>query len=244
MGKDTTLNETTSNIKSCGTDQYDALHNIKCEITGQTCPLLKRLNDNHESRLYKVEEVLNVAKAFLPCDYCSLGSACQNISSLQKVRLGRLERRALQMAPHEDEKGLVLEPVDRTRSADEANRRAIRKLNKHGLLYIGTTYVPYETRNKNYIYSVIKRDYRKRSIWITPLGRSVRNYFKDELETGRPIRWEKFISKKPDFVEYEEQLFDRLESTCRAESRFYQKSHTMMYIADLIKKLKGDVKNG
>ncbi|OMD78245.1 hypothetical protein BSK50_10885 [Paenibacillus odorifer] len=114
-----------------------------------------------------------MAKSFTPCEYCSRYALCK-VAALNSIRLGKLERRVLMLAPHED--WMIIDPLDTSRAADEVNRRSIRKLAKARLIYTGFQYVNNDVKQKNCNF-IIKREYLKRAILIARLGESVRNYY-------------------------------------------------------------------
>ncbi|WP_405168304.1 hypothetical protein [Paenibacillus sp. FSL H3-0286] len=213
----------------------DVINNILCHHDNNLCPLLTTLYENTESRLYSKEQISEVARGFTPCEYCPrlINQQCEKLSG---VRLGKLERRALLLAPHEDDSNLILTPIDDSRAADEANRRAINKLAKLGLLFAGWNWETHEVRNKG-SYHIIKRDYRKRAIWVTPLGRVVRETFYKQLSEGKPIRWNEFIHSKHGFTETEDELLIRLGKTCKDKARYYTCGNKMLYINQLVNEL-------
>jgi hypothetical protein len=116
-------------------------------------------------------------------------------ANAQKLpRLGCHERRILLEAPPPDGESKVIDAPAPGRSADEANPRAIRKLWKAGLLWIGNQMVKVMTEAKQWNgwkrrYQNVEREYHKRAVWLSPLGQAVVDRLRAALESGKPIRW-------------------------------------------------------
>lgn len=110
-------------------------------------------------------------------------------------RLGKHERRVLLAAPPPDGDSVVVPPAGPGRAADEANRRAIRQSLGSGLLWVGWQATEVETKGRAYSWGrwrPVVREYHKRAVWLSPLGQAVVNLARPELQSGRPIRWEKY----------------------------------------------------
>jgi hypothetical protein len=105
----------------------------------------------------------------LPCDRCQVAEG----QVLELPRLGRNERRALLAAPPPDAEAQIIAPAGPGRAADEANRRALRTLERAGLLALGWD----------------RGRFRKRTARRTWLGQAVVERLRTVLESGRRIRW-------------------------------------------------------
>lgn len=143
----------------------------------------------------RFESAIDTIEDKLPCQYCLWMEEC--VKNLSGLRLGKHERRVLLSAPPSDAEAAIIEPDGETRAADEANRRAIRKLFNAGLLFTSYKEVETETRRiartdtglKVWTGENIKRIYRKRSVWLSPLGEAIVRRLADRLKAGKPIRW-------------------------------------------------------
>ena len=161
-----------------------------CEVVQLFAPALRQqLSGSDDEVGAKFRERVEPVSHCLPCSRCRAMEA-----NAQKLpRLGCHERRILLQAPSPDGESKVIEPPAPGRSADEANRRAIRKLYHAGLLYIGRRNVKVETKAEVWIYRRgyvnLERDYWKRAVWLSPLGQAVVDRLRAALESGKPIRW-------------------------------------------------------
>lgn len=209
-------------------------NNILCHHDNKPCPLLSTIHENADSRLYNKDEVTEVAKGFTPCEHCPRYAACK-VPALKEIRLGKLERKALMLAPVDD--WLIVETMDDSRAADEAKRRAVLKLVKDGLVYGGFKWVTHEFTQKN-SYHVTRHEYKRKAIQITPLGKSVREFYAHELENGKAIRWNRYMDREYDFTESDGELLSRLGRTCKESARYYESERKMLYISKLIEELK------
>lgn len=162
--------DTTSGAWVCNVDERS------CEVTGLVELSLARVLEGGEPS-HSVEDVLETVNGNLPCSRCR--SLERHVSRLP--RLGKHERRILLAAPPSDaDEGVIVPPLSPGRSADEANRRAIRKLLDHGLLWIGEK----DVREKG------RRPSRKRCVWLSPLGQAVVEKLRPTLKNGGRIRWD------------------------------------------------------
>jgi len=150
----------------------------------------------------------------LPCGSCYVGA--RDAHSLAGLRLGKHERRILISAPPSSRVGYragdrakmlepkIIYPDGPSRAAEEANRRALKKLEAAGLVELGRSYtweqrasdnqqMPqwFKTKQARSRYSMMGRRYR--TAQLTPLGELVVERCRDELESGKPIRWAKHI---------------------------------------------------
>jgi hypothetical protein len=150
----------------------------------------------------------------LPCGSCYIGE--QDARNLPGLRLGKHERRILLSAPPGSKVGYragrdneMLQPRimyadGPSRAAEEANRRALKKLERTGLIELTQSYTGWQRAEDNQEmpewfaakryggrYSFMGRRYR--SAMLTPLGELVVERCRDELENGKPIRWAKLV---------------------------------------------------
>jgi hypothetical protein len=153
----------------------------------------------------------DAVKYGLPCGSCYVGE--RDASSLPGLRLGKHERRILLSAPPGSRcgwrdgpgeptyhfSGKVMLPGGPSRSDEEANRRALKKLEASGLVELSRGYA-WEVRNPPQWLKTKRARSRYwmmgrscRSAKLTPLGELVVERCRDELEDGKPIRWAKRI---------------------------------------------------
>jgi len=153
------------------------------------------------------------AKKFgLPCGSCRKGE--QDARNLSGLRLGKHERRILLFAPPGSKcgwrdgegrptyhgAGKIVYPAGPSRAAEESNRRALRKLDRAGLVELSRE-APwaeddkpppwFETKRARSRYWAMGRQYRTAK--LTPLGELVVERCRHELEAGKPIRWKKLM---------------------------------------------------
>jgi hypothetical protein len=158
----------------------------------------------------------DAVKHGLPCGSCYIGE--QNARNLQGLRLGKHERRILLGAPAGSKVGYkagegnemlqpkIMYPDGPSRSDEEANRRALKKLEHVGLIELSRSYADrerwddegqdqwpkwFKVKRARSRYWMMGRRYR--SAALTPLGELVVERCRDELENGKPIRWAKLI---------------------------------------------------
>jgi len=104
--------------------------------------------------------------------------------------------------PIPDRESVIVAPEGPGRAADEAHRRAIRRLFAAGLLWVGWRRVYVETRTQTKARwehmagrwwqtggQPIRREYRKRAVWRSPLGQALVERLRSQLEAGARIRW-------------------------------------------------------
>jgi hypothetical protein len=148
----------------------------------------------------------------LPCGSCRKGE--QDARNLSGLRLGKHERRILLFAPPGSKcgwrdgpgnptfraSGKIVYPGGPSRAAEEANRRALRKLERVGLVELSheATWAEddkpppwFQRKQARSRYWVMGRRYR--SAKLTPLGELVVERCCQELETAKPIRWQKLL---------------------------------------------------
>ena len=106
----------------------------------------------------------------------------RRLSDLAGVRLGKHERRILVEAPSPSRTSIPIGPAGSGRSASEAHRRALRKLDDVGLI----DYWHICTTSGKYLGNKVRR---------TPLGQAVIDRYRNEIESGLPIRWPRRKSK-------------------------------------------------
>jgi hypothetical protein len=170
----------------------------------------------------KLEEVLgedgaaklaeNAMKYGLPCGSCRKGE--RDARNLAGLRLGKHERRILLIAPPGSKcgwrdgpgnptfpcSGKIIYPDGPSRAAEEANRRALRKLERAGLVELDRDWSDardeppawFRAKKARSRYWFMGRAYRTAK--LTPLGELVVDRCRTELETGKPIRWQKHLN--------------------------------------------------
>ncbi len=159
-------------------------------------------------------------------------------AEVARLRLGRHERRILLLAaPIESEDGARIEPPGPGRAADEAHRRAIRRLYRAGLVHIAITYAQVPVvRHERAVYGVpgdamplvaVERNwtYRKRVVWLSPLGSAIVQCLRPQLESGHPIRWDRAL---PVIVAAEDTYQLQLDAVNRKEAENREKFRARM----------------
>jgi len=183
-------------------------------VNGKPCVVLEPLRERMVEDLGHdgaANLTADAVKFGLPCGSCRVG--VRDASFLGGLRLGKHERRILLSAPPGSKcgwrdgpgkptyrfSGKVMHPGGPSRSDEEANRRALKKLEASGLVELSRDYA-WEDRNPpqwlktkraGSRYWMMGR--RCRSAKLTPLGELVVERCRDELEGGKPIRWAKHI---------------------------------------------------
>jgi hypothetical protein len=157
----------------------------RCWVDDQPCEVIAPFH----ARIANPKDA-SVVERCLPCCHCRAAEAA--IADLP--RLGHHERTILVGAARED--GHVLELDDRTRAQAEAVRRAARRLNEAGLVWLGTAPVAVETkavyRSDPWLRGQrILRRYPRRSVTLSPLGRAVVDLLGGDLLPGKRVRWER-----------------------------------------------------
>ena len=114
----------------------------------------------------------------LPCEKCRGLEA--DVQRLSDLRLGKQERRILLGAPGPDQPSRPIEPADTHRAAEEAHRRALRKLSRAGLVRMmpGQGFSDPSGRRR-----------RRRAVQRTWLGQIIVEQLGDDLKAGKAIRW-------------------------------------------------------
>jgi hypothetical protein len=203
------------NIKSCVSESVrTGATSYACPVDGQPCKVLEPLREKmvedlgHDGAAQIVEDA---KKYGLPCGSCRKGE--QDARNLSGLRLGKHERRILLFAPPGSKcgwrdgpgnptfpsVGKVVYPEGPSRAAEEANRRALRKLERAGLVELSRDWVGFDDQLPEWFwakkarsrYWVMGRRYRTAK--LTPLGELVVERCRDQLENGKPIRWAKLI---------------------------------------------------
>jgi hypothetical protein len=158
-----------------------------CHVDDRPCEVVEPFVDQINGDL---ADVMEKTECDLPCMRCR--NVERDAAALAGVRLGKHERRVLSLAPPWDGESKVIEPDCTGRSADEANRRAIRKLADVGLLWPGWQEAKIECRTRSW-HGRTKRNYHKRAVWLTPLGEAVVGVLRQVIQNGKPIRWAKHV---------------------------------------------------
>jgi hypothetical protein len=188
-----------------------------CPVKASPCVVLEPLRERMVQDLGHDGAATMTADAVkhgLPCGSCYVGE--RDAHNLQGLRLGKHERRILLSAPPGSKVGYragrdaemlqpkIMYPDGPSRAAEEANRRALKKLAHVGLIELSRSYtwqqdkadnqeMPKWFSDKRYSgrYWMMGRRYRTAA--LTPLGELVVERCRDELENGKPIRWAKLI---------------------------------------------------
>ncbi len=176
-----------------------------CPYNDAPCPWVEVYRDKHIAEREVPNDELKIFARQLPCHHCDVATEAQ-ASGLRGVRLGKRERALLLAAPPPDaEEGMWVVATGGTiekinlramtvfrltapppRAAQEAELRAMRKLCDAGLLvarYARAQVLPpgsYRWRNT-----------WLRRVWLTPFGAELVKRYRDELQTGKRIRWDK-----------------------------------------------------
>jgi len=172
----------------------------ECYVDKRPCEVVAQFD--HALPPERSAEAVAAVASWLPCDMCRLAEA--QTAALSGVRLGRHERRVLLSAPGPEDKAVIIAPESDTRAADEALRRAIRKLGASGLVWLDKE--PVEVRAQYHKRIELEKVWgnrwgwettrratvRKRSVKLSPLGAAVVNLARADLEGGRPVRWSKY----------------------------------------------------
>jgi hypothetical protein len=185
-----------------------------CPVDRQPCVVLEPVQERMVEDLGRVEAaklVEDAAKYGLPCGSCRRGA--QDARNLSGLRLGRHERRILLFAPPGSKCGWrdgpgnptypacgkVVYPEEPSRAAEEANRRALRKLERSGLVELSREWVGFGNQPPPWFLAKKARSRywargrRYRTAKLTPLGELVVARCRRELEGGKPIRWQKLL---------------------------------------------------
>ncbi len=168
----------------------------ECPVDGRPCEVLEPVRPAIEAMLERedLDKLVEGAKDYgLPCGGCRKGTA--DACNLSGLKLGRHERRVLLTANGELYENIY--PEEPGRAAEEANRRALRKLERVGLVKLGRHYASMQRNKENpppkWFHSGGRRYWMRgrtsRSAVLTPLGVAVVDRCRDELESGAAIRW-------------------------------------------------------
>ncbi len=201
-------------IKGCASEngRRDTTFSVhECPVDGRPCKVLEPLRERMVEDLGPdgAARLVEDAKKFgLPCGSCRKGE--QDARNLSGLRLGKHERRILLFAPPGSKCGWrggegrptfpgwgkIIYPDGPSRAAEEANRRALRKLEHAGLVELSRE-APwaedvkpppwFEAKQARSRYWAMGRQYRTAK--LTPLGELVVERCRHELEAGKPIRW-------------------------------------------------------
>ena len=177
--------------------------------------ILEPLRERMVADLGQVEAVnltTDAVKWGLPCGGCYVGE--RDARALVGIRLGKHERRILLSAVPGSKVGYragseagsemlrpkIAYPDGPSRAAEEANRRALKKLDSAGLIELSRDYLyrsDDDTPDWFWKKMAASRYWgmgrRYRTAALTPLGELVVERYRDELENGKPIRWSKHI---------------------------------------------------
>ena len=168
----------------------------RCKVDGQPCAVAELVVASlGEPGTTGALDLMSAFEKFgdcLPCMRCrEVGAA---IDKLPTTRLGMHERNILLYAPGPHAKaGAILDPSLSTHSDRETYLRAIRKLARIGLLEAGRRRVRLSTGGVRLDGTAIARTYVHRTLKQTGLGALVVEHYREEMESGRAIRWERHI---------------------------------------------------
>jgi hypothetical protein len=184
-----------------------------CPVNGRPCVVLEPLRERMVAEMGHdgaAAVTADAVKHGFPCGSCYVGE--RDARNLSGLRLGKHERRILLSAPPGSKVGYragrreemlqpkIMYPDGPSRAAEEANRRALRKLEAAGLIELSRSATwqlddkpPkwFDAKRARSRYWMMGRRYR--SAALTPLGELVVERCRDELENGKPIRWAKLI---------------------------------------------------
>ncbi len=187
----------------------------ECPVDRRPCEVLGPLHGSMVEELgydggAQVAE--NAKKYGLPCGSCRKGE--RDARNLPGLRLGKHERRILLLAPPGSKCGWragegrptfpgwgkIIYPEGPSRAAEEANRRALRKLEHAGLVELSRE-APwaeddkpppwFETKQARSRYWAAGR--KCRTAKLTHLGEVVVQRCRHQLEGGKAIRWQKLL---------------------------------------------------
>lgn len=186
-----------------------------CPVDGGSCVILKPLHARmvdelgHDRTAKLVEDAHRYG---LPCGSCRKGG--QDARNLAGLRLGKHERRILLVSPPGSKCGYrdgagepafpgwgrIVYPDGPSRAAEEANRRALRKLERAGLVELDREWAYrgddeplwFRAKRSRSRYWAMGRKYRTAK--LTPLGELVTERCRHELEAGKPIRWKDLLA--------------------------------------------------
>ncbi len=186
-----------------------------CRVDGGSCVILEPLHARMVDEFGRdgtAKLVEDAHRYGLPCGSCRKGG--QDARNLAGLRLGKHERRILLVSPPGSKCGWrdgpgeptfpscgrIVYPDGPSRAAEEANRRALRKLERAGLVELSREWAYRDDESPPWFrakrawsrYWAIGRKYRTAK--LTPLGELVTERCRHELEAGKPIRWKHFLA--------------------------------------------------
>ncbi len=203
--------------KSCASETGSShTTSYACPVDQHPCVVLRPLYERAVDELGRdgAAGLAGDAKRYgLPCGNCRKGE--RDARNLSGLRLGKHERRILLFAPPGSKCGWrggpgepafpgcgkIVYPEGPSRAAEEANRRALRKLERVGLVELSREHVRFGNAPPSWFlakmarsrYGWMGRQYR--SAKLTPLGELVVERCRDELEAGKPIRWQTLLNE-------------------------------------------------
>jgi len=153
------------------------LDKMICQLDQRTCDPINQVAD--ELKKFFIHDVNSINRAIkefasdLPCAYC-VKVIKKQVGTLHNVRLGKHERRILLTAPSPEGEPEIIEPPEGGIRINESHLKAIRKLNRIGLLW--------RKRKKQ----------RRLAVCLSPLGQAIVKLLETELHKRSPIRWVKY----------------------------------------------------
>ena len=154
-------------------------------VEGAVCVITRLFQSDIEA------EQFDAIRELLPCSWCR--QAQEDARALKGARLGKREREVLRQLPRWNtvgDFGWIVERNIRPRASREAYLRALRKLFRIGLAWLGRRRV--EKRSDDG-YVLDQRYFRE--AWLSPLGAEVVKRYSVELNGGSRIRWDNRLAE-------------------------------------------------
>lgn len=177
---------------------------LRCRYSGQACEVLGVFGEGLDALVRQKAEgfgsflgcspteawrqytsAMPVVLGRLPC------ARCRCVGTIRRLRLGKVERQLLLLAPEPGEPPVVLVRTHRDRSQEEAERRAIRKLGAKGLVELLLYKRDTPTRVLTKDGRAVSRGFYVRCFRLAPVGSALVARTRAELANGKPIRWDK-----------------------------------------------------
>ncbi|MBM3273586.1 MAG: hypothetical protein FJZ00_00430 [Candidatus Sericytochromatia bacterium] len=173
VGRQIDRDTTEADTKGCEGDTVQGPQRFVCPVNREPCEVVALFSERVGAGVD-----LRVIAGDLPC------VCCRQAEALAGLKLGKLDRRVLRLAP--DGEAEPIPPVESTRAADEAHRRSIRKLERAGLVAVTWKQTKAKRRATWYEYEVRQA---RHAVKLTGLGAAVVNRLGSILDGSAPIRW-------------------------------------------------------